>query len=175
MTTTAPNKQKPAYRHATVQACLALIIAVFLASGYAWDLTARTTMKILDAAGIHTVYVAPEFLIYVRLLDGTVVGFQVLLECSGLITLLVFTFISAFTIGLLNGSLKTKILWFGLSVLVGFVWNLSRLASVIAIAYSFGLAAFSFTHYVLAPTIDFVWVVSSWALGMSWLKKEERP
>jgi len=173
MTYTTLGKEKPAFRHAIIHVSLALIVALFLASGYAWDLTARMSVDILSLAGIQAEYVSPLFLMYVRLLDGTVAGFQVLIECSGLVTLLVFTFISTFTIGLLKGPLKIKLLWFTLSILIGFVWNLSRLASVIAIAYNFGLPAFSFAHYILGPTIDFVWVVSSWALGMSWLEKEE--
>jgi len=169
---TAHEKEKPALRHAIVLVCLALIIALFLASGYAWDLTAKTATSVLDLAGIHSEYISPQFLIYVKLLDGSLVGFQVLMECSGLITLLIFSFVSAFTVGLLRGDLKTKLVWFLLSASVGFVWNLSRLAAVLAVAYNFGMTAFSFVHFVLAPTIDFVWVVSTWALGMSWLKRE---
>jgi len=172
MTHAVPEKEKPAFRHAIVQASLALLVALSLTSGHTWDLIARMSVNILGLAGVQTEYVAPQFMIYVGLLDGTVVGFQVLVECSGLITLVVFTFISAFTVGLLRGSLKTKLSWFILSVGVGFAWNLSRLASVIAVAFNFGLDAFSFVHYVLAPTVDFAWIVSLWALGMSWLKRE---
>jgi exosortase/archaeosortase family protein len=169
---TSTEKEKPMFRHALVLTCLALIVALFLATGYAWDLTARIATSVLDLSGIYTQYVGPQYLMYVRLIDGSVVGFQVLMECSGLITLLIFTFVSAFTIGLLKGNLKNKLIWFVLSAFVGFVWNISRLAAVIAVAYSFGITAFSFVHFVLAPTIDFVWVVSAWALGMSWLKRE---
>jgi len=166
------EKEKPIFRHAVVLAFLATIIALFLASGYAWDLIARMATAVLELSGVHTDYVSPQFLMYVRLLDGNVFGFQVLMECSGLITLLIFSFISALTIGLLKGDLKAKLVWFILSTSIGFLWNLSRLAAVIAIAYNFGLDAFYFAHFVLAPTIDFIWVVSTWALGMSWLKRE---
>jgi len=166
------GKEKPKFLHAAVQLVLTFILAAFLASGYAWDIIARAAVSMLDAAGIQAAYVSRLFLMYVRLLDGNVVGFQVLLECSGLVTLLIFAFISSITIGLLSGSLKIKIAWFLLSASVGFIWNLCRLAAVIGVAYSFGIPAFEFLHYVLAPTIDFVWIVSLWALGMSWLKKE---
>jgi len=169
---TSLKKEKPMLRHAIVMVCLASIIALFLASGSAWDLTARTATAILELSGIKTYYVSPLYLMYVRLLDGTVVGFQIWLECSGLITLLIFSFISALTVGLLKGDLKTKLAWFILAASIGFTWNLSRLAAVIAVAYNFGLPAFQFVHFVLAPTVDFVWVVSTWALGMSWLKRE---
>ncbi|HIE18424.1 TPA: exosortase/archaeosortase family protein, partial [Candidatus Bathyarchaeota archaeon] len=156
---------------AAIQLVFAFILAAFLASGYAWDIIARAAVNLLEATGIQAAYVSRLFLMYVRLLDGSVVGFQVLLECSGLITLLIFTFISSLTIGLLRGSLKIKIVWFLLSISVGFMWNLFRLASVIAVAYNFGIPAFWFVHYILAPTIEFVWIVSAWALGMSWLKR----
>lgn len=173
MTQPALGKEKPMFRHAVIQGSLALMVALFLASGYAWDLTARVSTMILNLAGIETKYVSQLFLMYVRLLDETVAGFQVLIECSGLITLAVFSFISAFTIGLLRGPLKTKLIWFILSVGVSLVWNVNRLAFVIALAYNFGLQIFSFAHYVLAPSIDFIWVVSMWAIGMSWLRKNQ--
>jgi exosortase/archaeosortase family protein len=173
MTYTVTAKERPRFLHASIQLALAFTLAAYLASGHAWDMIARATMKILETVGIQTAYVSRLFLMYVRLMDGSVMCFQVLIECSGLITLLVFTFISSLTIGLLRGSLKVKIVWFLMSVFVGLMWNLLRLTSVIAVAYSFGVPAFEFVHYILAPTIDFVWIVSTWALGMSWLRKEE--
>ena len=172
MSQISPVKEKPKFLHASIQLAFAFTLAAFLASGYAWDMIARAAVNILEATGIQTSYVSKLFLMYVRLLDGSVVGFQILLECSGLITLLIFAFISSLTIGLLRGSLKIKIIWFLLSISVGFLWNLFRLVSVIAIAYSFGIPAFRFVHYILAPTIEFVWIISAWALGMSLLKKE---
>jgi len=166
------GKERPMFSHAAIQLAFAFVMALFLASGYAWDMIARAAAGILQAAGIQTAYVDKFFLMYVRLLDGRVVGFQVLIECSGLVTLLIFTFISSLTIGLLRGSLKVKTIWFLLSVSVGFMWNLLRLVSVIAVAHSFGIQAFEFMHYVLGPTIDFVWIVSAWAVGMSLLRRE---
>jgi len=166
------EKEKPTFRHAIVLACLATIIAIFLASSYALDLIASTATTVLDLSGVHADYVNPQFLMYVRLLDGSMHGFQVLMECSGPITLLIFSFISALTIGLLKGDLKTKLVWFILSASMCFVWNLSRLAALIAIAYSFGISTFYVAHFVLALTVDFIWVVSTWALGLSWLKRE---
>jgi exosortase/archaeosortase family protein len=77
------------------------------------------------------------------------------------------------TIGLLKGSLLRKTVWFILSVAVGLSWNINRLVVVIIIAYRFGLSTFSFTHYFLGPFIDFVWVVSMWALGMSSIQRKE--
>ncbi len=167
------GKEKPVFSHAAIQLSLALILAFFLASNQAWDLIARICIGMLSSVGIQTAYVNPLYLIYVRLLDGTIAGFEVLVECSGLITMLVYAFISSFTIGLLRGNLVVKLVWFVLSISIGFLWNVCRLASVISVAYYYGLSAFSFIHYILAPTIDFVWIVSLWAIGMSMLKRGE--
>jgi len=164
-------KERPRISHAMLQLTLSFILAAFLASGYAWDMIARASVRMLESVGIKVKYLSDLFLMYVRLLDGSVVGFQVLLECSGLITLLIFAFISSLTIGLLNGNLFVKTAWFIFSASIAFLWNLLRLASVIAIAYNFGLEAFRLAHFVLAPTIDFLWVVSLWALGMSLIRR----
>ena len=167
------TRERPVYGHAIVQGILALFITVFLASSCAWDLTARATATILSIVGVATSYTTPLSPMYVRLMDGTLSGFNIVLECSGLITVAIFSFISTLTIGLLKGSLLKKIVWFVLSISVGLFWNINRLAVVIIIAYRFGLSIFSFTHYFVGPFIDFAWVVSMWALGMSLIQKEE--
>ena len=166
-----PIREKPVFRHAIIQGVLALPIAFFFTSSHAWDLTARISSETLNLVGVETVYVPSLFSIYVRLMDGTLTGFQVLLECSGLYIVSIFSFISIFTIGLLKGSLLKKIVWFLLSIGVGLIWNINRLTSVIIIAYSFGLSTFFFTHYFLGPFIDFLWVVSTWSIGMSWIRE----
>ena len=166
-------RERPVYGHAIVQGILALFITIFLASPYAWDLTARATTAILSIVGVRTSYTTPLSPMYVRLMDGTLSGFNILLECSGLITVAIFSFMSSMTIGLLKGSLLEKTVWFILSVAVGFFWNINRLAVVIIIAYRFGLSAFSLSHYFVGPFIDFAWVVSMWSLGMSSIQKEE--
>ncbi|RLI12144.1 hypothetical protein DRO35_03730, partial [Candidatus Bathyarchaeota archaeon] len=97
-------KEKPQILHAAIQIALSLMLAALTMSTYTWDIIARTTAEVLKTTGIKTAYVSNLFLLYVRLLDGRVVGFRVLLECSGLITLIIFTFISALTIGLFSGS-----------------------------------------------------------------------
>jgi len=167
-----PGKTKPMFRHAFIQGLLALVFALFLATGYAWDLIGKASAWILNGVGVRADYVSPLYLAYVQLLDGTLVGFQVLIQCSGLVTVAIFSFIFAFTIGLLRGSLSIKIVWFLLSVCVGFLWNINRLVFVIIIAYYFGLSAFSFAHYILGPFVDFLWVVMMWSLAMSQLRRE---
>lgn len=167
------EKEKPVFRHALIQGSIALALLIFLASSYSWDMTGWIASQILEATGIRVNYFRPSLLMYVRLLDGTLAGFQVLIECSGLVTVSVFALISTFTIGLLRGSIWTKLGWFLLSTGVGILWNINRLALVIAVAYNFGLVAFSFMHYLVGPAIDFLWVVSMWALGMSLLDRQE--
>ena len=165
-------KEKPQILHAAIQIALSLMLAALTMSTYTWDIIARTTAEVLKTTGIKTAYVSDLFLLYVRLLDGKVVGFRVLLECSGLITLIIFTFISALTIGLFSGSLKVKLAWFIMSIIVCFSWNIFRLISVIAVAYSFGYSAFEVIHYIFAPTMDFICIISLWSIGLSWMRRE---
>ena len=164
-------KEKPQILHAAIQIALSLMLAALTMSTYTWDFIARITAEVLKTAGIKTTYVSNLFLLYVRLLDGRVVGFRVLLECSGLITLIIFAFISALTIGLLSGRLKVKLAWFIVSIIACFSWNIFRLISVIAVAYSFGYSAFEIIHYIFAPMIDFVCIISLWSVGLSWLRR----
>jgi len=165
-------KKKPRFKHALILVLLAVAFTLFLVSGYAWDLIGKTTTWILNSVGIRADYVSPLYLIYVKLIEGSLVGFQVLVECSGLVTVAIFSFIYTFTIGLLKGSILNKVLWFLLSIGVGFIWNINRLAFVIIITYNFGLSAFSSIHYLIGPFIDFLWVTTMWSLSMSRLKKE---
>lgn len=157
--------------HAAVQGLLATTVALFLASSSAWDAMARTSTWVLNTIGVRTTYESVHFVMYVNLPAGSIAGFQVLAECSGLLTIVVFSFISVFTIGLLRGALSTKLIWFALSLIMGFAWNINRLVLVVTAAHYFGLATFSFMHFILAPTIDFIWVVSMWSFGMSRLKR----
>ena len=168
------KREKPAFKHAAIQGVLALSTTLFLTSHYAWDLMARVTAGILNLAGVKTIYTSPLSPLRVKLMDGTLARFDILFEYSGLVTVAIFGFIFTFTIGLLKAPLLNKIGWFLISIGIGLLWNINRLALVIIIAYNFGLPTFSFTHYLLGPFIDFLWVVSMWSLGMSWMRKEER-
>ncbi len=169
----ASTKERPRLYHALGLGVFACAIACFLASAISWDLTARIVSEILKIAGVSVDYVIPIRVMYCRLSDGTVVGFEFLIECSGLITVGVFTLIAVFTVGLLGGSLWVKSVWLLAGVSVGLLWNVSRLALVVIAAYNFGLGAFSLIHYVLAPFIDFLWIVAVWSVGMSLAKVSE--
>jgi len=164
--------RSPMFTHALILGLIALTVSFLLASGYAWELIGKTTSWILNAVGIKANYVGTLYWIYLNLRDGTLTVFQVVVQCSGLITVAIFSFIYTFTVGLLKGSLLNKIAWFLLSIGIGFLWNINRLTFVIIIAYNFGHSAFSFTHYLLGPFIDFLWIVTMWSLSMSRLKGE---
>ncbi len=167
------GKEKPLFLHAAVILFLTIVLALFVVSNYAVDLTADMTAKVLDFGGIQAIYLEQQSLIQVRLMDGVVVDFPITVEVSGFITLLVFSFIFAFTVGLLRGALVLKLAWFIAAIGLGYAWKIGQLVAVIAMAHDFGLNAFAFARYVLAPSTDFVLIVSLWALAMSWLKKEE--
>lgn len=167
------RKEKPLFQHATVILLVALVAVLFAASDYAMDSTAEISTKVLGLGGIQAAYLREQSLVQVRLKGGPVVDFPVTIEIAGFTTLLVFSIISAFTIGLLRGALIRKITWFILANSLGYAWKIGQFVAVIAIAHEFGYNGFTFVRYILAPSTDFVWIVSLWALGMSLLKKEE--
>ena len=167
------GKENPLFHHATVILFLTVVLALFAASSYALDLTVGISTKVLNLAGIQASYVSQQSFVQIRLMDGAVVDFPVTVEVSGFTTLLVFSFIFAFTVGLLRGALLVKLAWFIVAIGLGYAWKIGQLVAVIAIAHDFGLDAFTFARYVLAPSTDFVWIVSLWALGMSWLEREK--
>jgi exosortase/archaeosortase family protein len=150
---------------------VAIVVAFFLSSSYCWNLTAGLATALDSFFGVPVRYLSEQLTIYVTLPDGGLAVFKVLLECSGLVTLMIFAFLWTFTIGLLKGSLLVKLMWFGLSLAFGYVWNLFRLSLVMAMAYEFGMPAYSFTYYVLGPTVDFLWIVCLWAVGLALLKR----
>ncbi len=166
------GKDKPAYGHAIILGLLALGFVLSVASNQACDLTARTVSGILNLAGIPAEYASPPREIRIVLEDGALFVFSVSLECSGLLALVVLAVISVFTVGLLKGDLRVKLLWFVSSGAVGLVWNLGRLTSIIAVAPLLGLAMFRFVSYALGPVLDILWVVSMWALAMSCLRRD---
>ena len=166
-------REKPNYRHALGQVALAVAIAVVLASPISWNVTADIVSRFLSFGSITHYYVngirTPT--LFVKLTDGSIVGFLVLIECSGIIGVIIFTLLVAPTMGLLGGSFKFKMAWLLLSVAIGLLWNINRLTLVVTTAYYFGMGVFTFIHYILAPFIDFLWMVAMWSFGTSFLKR----
>jgi len=166
------DKEKPIFRDALIMGSLAVAIGVFLLLRYSWDIVASIAYSILRASGVEAVYDRKHLTISMVLLDGRPANFEVLVECSGIVTLGIFAVISTFTVGLFRGRLPIKIGWFLLSLAVGLLWNINRVTLALFVAYNYGIDAFSAVHFLLAPTIDFIWIVSMWALGMSLVKRE---
>lgn len=170
---TATLREKPHHGHALAQIALGATISVLLASPISWEATATIVSNFLSLGSIFNYYTnginTPT--LYVKLMDGSIVGFLVLIECSGIIGVIIFTLLIAPTMGLLGGSLEFKLAWLMLSVAIGLLWNVNRLALVVATAYYFGMRVFTFIHYILAPFIDFLWMVAMWSFGMSFLKR----
>ena len=165
-------KEKPRYSDALALGLLAIALCSLLVVGYAWDMAAKASVGLLYLANIKTYYLAPLPTVFMRLLDGSTVGFQILVECSGFVSVAIFSFLFVFTVGLFKGRLRTKIVFFILSIVIGLIWNVNRLAFVMAVAYRFGLGAFFVVHYIVSPTIDFLWIVAMWSLTMSRLRIE---
>ncbi|HIE14336.1 TPA: exosortase/archaeosortase family protein [Candidatus Bathyarchaeota archaeon] len=166
----AEIKEKPVFKDALIMGSLSLTIGFFLVYKCSCSFIAFAVYSIISASGITAIYDEIHQTISIVLPDGTPVSFEVLSQCSGIVTIGIFAVISTFTIGLIKGRVHIKIAWFIVSLIVGFLWNINRLAIALLVAYNFGINAFSIIHFLFAPTVDFVWVVSMWALGMSLVK-----
>lgn len=89
-----------------------------------------------------------------------------LLEGTPLVTILVFNALSIILTFPLKGPLWCKIAWLGMGNLIGVMWNLVRL-SLITVAAGIETKALLLLNFILGPTIDFIWLVPVWSLGLS--------
>ena len=89
-----------------------------------------------------------------------------LLEDTALVTILVFNALSIILTFPLKGPLWCKIAWLGMGNLIGVMWNLVRL-SLITVAAGIETKALPLLNFILGPTIDFIWLVPVWSLGLS--------
>ncbi len=167
------QKEKPNLRHGLILAILSLGMASLLLDPFTWNLTGKAVAGILAMGGVSVTYVdsAVNPLIALRLVDQTIVVFYVLIECSGLITVAAYTFLSSATMGLLQASLRLKLSYLFLGIGIGLTWNVLRIAAEIATAYSLGMWAFTLSHYLIGPVVDILWVVMVWSLGMAAITK----
>ena len=160
---------QPRIGHALVLAAITGGFALSLAFPIAWVLTAQATHFILTLGGVPSLLVfAPnDPTIIVPTAEGEIAIFSVLVECSGLITVAIFGFILAATMGLLQGPLWFKGIWAVLGTAVGLFWNINRLVLIASSTYYIGLGAFEAVHFLFAPMVDFLWMVVVWSIGMS--------
>jgi exosortase/archaeosortase family protein len=165
--------EKADFRQALGLIAIAAVIAIVLAAPPTWQMIATIASEILSSGQIFNFYTnginTPTM--YVKLMDGSLVGFVVLLECSGIIGAAIYTLLIASTMGLLRGSFSFKVGWLFVGIIIGFIWNITRLVIVVSTAYYFGMQVFTFIHYILAPFIDFLWMVAIWSFGISFLKR----
>ncbi len=164
---------KPNFGAALAQGGLAAAFAILLALPYAWDLTAQVTHAILSVGGVPSVLVlAPnDPTLYVKAADGSITAFSILVECSGLVTVAIFGFLLAATMGLLQGPFWFKASWAAVGTAVGVFWNINRLVLSASTAHYVGMEAFRLIHYVFSPMVDFLWMVVVWSVGMSLMSR----
>jgi len=80
----------------------------------------------------------------------------------------------------LRGLVWCKILWLGMGDIIGLMWNLIRAFLITLTVETRG--ALNVVTFVIGPTVDFLWMVPVWAIGLSALaeaqsqkrKREER-
>ncbi len=166
-----PRLFEPNYRDAAIEASLVVGVTVLFLLPSWWEVIATLASLVLAQGGVPNLYAGTiQPVVYVRLQDGQVVGFSILLECSGFITVAIYGGISSLTMGFMRARLVYKLEWLFAGMAVGMAWNVARLVIVIATAYFLGLDAFGLMHFVLAPFVDFLWIVVVWTLGMSYLE-----
>lgn len=164
---------RPNFGHALAQGGLAGAIALILALPQTWVFLGQATQTILSLGGIPSVLVptlgAPT--LYVPTVGGTLAAFNILLECSGLVTVAIFGFLLAATMGLLQGPFWFKALWASVGAGMGVFWNVNRLVLSASTAHYFGMDAFALVHFLFAPMVDFLWMVVVWSVGMSLMSR----
>jgi exosortase/archaeosortase family protein len=166
---------RPNIRDAILEVSLVVGVTVLFLLPSWWELIAVLASLVLAQGGVPNLFASSaQPVIYVRLNDGQVIGFSILLECAGFITVAIYGIISALTMGLMRVRLAYKMQWLVAGMAIGTAWNVTRLVIVIAVAYFFGVDAFGLVHFVLAPFVDFLWIVVVWTLGMSYLEPFHR-
>lgn len=164
---------KPNFGAALAQGGIAAVFAIFLALPFAWELTAQVTYGILSFGGVPSVLVLTpsDPTLYVKAADGDIVAFSILLECSGLVTVAIFGFLLAATMGLLQGPFWFKASWATVGTAVGVFWNVNRLVLSASASHYVGMEAFRLVHFIFSPMVDFLWMVVVWSVGMSLMSR----
>ncbi len=164
---------RPNFGAALAQGGIAAVLAIFLALPLAWELTAQLTHGILTLGGVPSVLVlAPNSpMLYVKNSNGDITAFSILVECSGLVTVAIFGFLLAATMGLLQGPFWFKAAWATVGAGVGVFWNINRLVLSASAAHYAGMDAFGMVHFIFSPMVDFLWMIVVWSVGMSLMSR----
>ena len=95
---TQTRKERPQVLHAIGQAIVAVPIMLFLLTPISWAATAEAVSWLLALSGIQNGYanILSRFpVIYLPVKPGTIQGFAILTECSGLFATAVFAAITS--------------------------------------------------------------------------------
>lgn len=94
-------------------------------------------------------------------------------SCSGVIILLLITFIFTPFLFAVNGPLWIKLLFLASTLAFSVVWNIMRLSLTIASLYYFGDLVFLLLHYLAGVFVDFIYIVTFYSLALGQLTKHE--
>jgi hypothetical protein len=111
------------------------------------------------------------------LLIGTIFSFLPLyfleLPDEAFFTLALFNILFASLIFPLNGTLTKKIFILVIGNIIGLVWNYLFYLFAYSAANSLG-SLFSIPYIILSPFINLVWIVTFWAMSLTFLAPSER-
>jgi len=171
----ALRKERPHLLHVAVGLVLVAFFGYFLLR-YLQMFTSETIMQTLSLAGItyDKTWTTEEPAILMKLVDATDFRMVMTWQRSGFLSMAIFSLLFVLLAFPLSGPLWCKIAWLGLGNVVGLVWNFVRLFLSVMAAYYLGEGAFKVVDFVTGPTIDFLWVVPVWSLGLSLLACAER-
>jgi len=168
----APSREKPQYLHVAIGLALVLLLCRVLLYTDVWAMITSAIAQTLSFGNIANFVVGSTIVLH--LTDETLMWVMVTWQCSGILSLIIFGLISVPLLFPLRGPLWVKVLWLGVSCIIGLTWNLVRLSLTVFSAYYFGLSAFKFIHFIVGPFIDFIWMVVMWVVGLSLIMKTEK-
>jgi hypothetical protein len=94
-------------------------------------------------------------------------------QFSGIIILILAAGIFSWSIFPVRGKLSVKIGWLAALLAFSVLWNIVRLAVVLATLYHLGSLPFILLHYLVGIYIDFIYIVTFYSLAMGSLAKVE--
>jgi len=148
----------------------------YLLLHYLQTFVTETIMQTLSLAEItyDKILTAEGPAILMRLLDGTDFRIVMTWQRSGIISIMIFSLMFITLTFPLKGLLWCKVAWLGLGNVVGLAWNVVRLSLMFVAIYYFGTPAFGVVDFITGPTLDFIWVVPVWSVGLSALASSRR-
>ena len=94
------------------------------------------------------------------------------LDETALISIMIFNLLFVLLTFPLRGLVWCKILWLGMGDIIGLMWNLIRAFLITLTVETRG--ALNVVTFVIGPTVDFLWMVPVWAIGLSALAEAQR-